>query len=112
MICYLKSPLRKVGKGILFILVITMLSSCSDVGKENRRSLMQLKLGMNREQVMIIMGRPHHNAAKQIEKGVSREILYYETATVIPSAQLTALVFENGKLVSWGKRSHHSEEHP
>ena len=99
---------QKVIRYFVFVVAITTLLSCSNVGKENRRRTMQLKLGMPRAEVVNIMGMPHHNEGSQAE-GKEREILYYPTGSLSPESSFTPLVFEDGKLICWGKVSCNKE---
>jgi outer membrane protein assembly factor BamE (lipoprotein component of BamABCDE complex) len=94
---------RKVLKMVLVLTLPAALVSCSSAGKENRHRLMQLKLGMDREQVMNIMGMPHINEAAKTDDGKARETFFYPTGSMIPTNQLTALVFEDGKLIKWSR---------
>ena len=95
---------KALGSVIVCMLVLSMVS-CSNVGRENRSRMMLLKLGMDREQVLSVMGMPYKNEACRTRGGQAVETLFYGTGStpVFPHASLTPLVFENGRLAGWGK---------
>jgi outer membrane protein assembly factor BamE (lipoprotein component of BamABCDE complex) len=68
----------------------------------NRGNLNKLEVGMSKDQVTTIMGKPY-----QREAYGEKEYWFYETEqkTIYkgPSEYLTPVVFENGKLVGWGR---------
>jgi outer membrane protein assembly factor BamE (lipoprotein component of BamABCDE complex) len=78
---------------------------------------MKLELGMTKEQVMQIMGKPDFTEAYQKPGGVS-EILFYSTKQRrvdtyrrwpdenITKDECTPVVFEHGKLIGWGDEYH------
>jgi len=94
----------------LLMVMVGSMSSCTSVGKENRRRLMQLQIGQTREQVVNIMGMPHMNEGYKTERGVSREVLYYGTGSLSPESELIPLIFENGKLIGWGQDFYQKEK--
>jgi len=104
---------RWAGSAIMIVVMLFLVGSmcsCTSLGKENRRRLMQLQIGQTREQVINIMGMPHMNEGYKSEKGVSREVLYYGTGSLTPESELIPLVFENGKLIGWGKDYYQKEK--
>jgi len=68
----------------------------------NRSNLNKLEVGMNKEQVTSIMGKPY-----QREVYGAEEYWFYETEKKeeyrSQSQYLTPVVFNNGKLVGWGR---------
>ena len=67
----------------------------------NRGNLNKLEVGMSKEQVTTIMGKPY-----QREVSGEREYWLYETerrARYYTNEYLTPIVFEGGKLVGWGR---------
>jgi outer membrane protein assembly factor BamE (lipoprotein component of BamABCDE complex) len=69
----------------------------------NRGNLNKLEVGMSKEQVTTIMGKPY-----QREVSGEREYWLYETERkniyrTTPSEYLTPVVFEDGKVAGWGR---------
>ena len=105
---------------ILLVLLVAGLTSCNIYpGKENRKHLMELKRGMNKQQIIDTMGLPNRNEAFANNNGGSIEIFFYnitdewamEEDTGNPfydgscrySSNCVPLVIENGRLIGWGK---------
>jgi hypothetical protein len=111
---------------ILLVLAAGCTSSLDRVRTANRRNLMKLSVGMTKEQAMATMGHnsgggrfgePTVNSPYKSEilpgKDKTFEVLYYYTdveSTVytanpatVRDDELTPLIFDNGKLIGWGK---------
>ena len=91
-----------------------------EIAQMNRTSLMKIQIGMNKEQVLEIMGtktynensiastvtNPHKIEAMTIPDGIIEAVFYYtETKlsdNVTRDNELTPLIFINNKLVGWG----------
>ena len=86
------------------VMVVTLLglliAGCESMNRDN---LNKLEVGMSKEQVTSIMGKPYQREAY----GGEEEYWYYETRWQniysVPSEYLTPVVFNNGKLVGWGR---------
>ncbi|MGQ9571401.1 MAG: DUF3192 domain-containing protein [Thermodesulfovibrionales bacterium] len=75
--------------------------------KRNNENLLKLEMGMTKENVSAIMGKPTFNEAYQSLKERSVVILFYYTQRKWADGgytkdECTPIVFENGKLVGWG----------
>lgn len=88
--------------------------------KVNNEKMMNLNIGMSKEEVLKIMGNPSKREQYQITKDKILEFLFYRTAgwsvnrtssgwgwDISASGdrdeQFTPLTFENNKLVGWGR---------
>lgn len=74
---------------------------------KNNTSLLTLEMGMNKQEVMDVMGKPDLNEAYQSLNGKSMVIFFYYTQRKWSDGnttkdECTPVVFENGKLVGWG----------
>ena len=106
----------KTGEKTAFLLLLLIIiASCASQTKDalNRDNLMKLELGMTREQVIQIMGKPDFTEAYQKPGGVSETFFYYtKTRRVdtyrrwpddtITQDECTPVEFEHGKLIGWG----------
>ena len=106
----------KTGEKTAFLLLLLIIiASCASQTKDalNRDNLMKLELGMTKEQVIQIMGKPDFTEAYQKPGGVSETFFYYtKTRRVdtyrrwpdenIQKDECTPVVFEGGKLIGWG----------
>jgi hypothetical protein len=111
---------------VLFVLAAGCTSSLDRVRAANRRNLLKLSVGMPKEQAIEVMGHksgggrfgePTVNSPykSEILPGGDKtfEVLYYYTdvksviytanPATIADDELTPLIFENGKLIGWGK---------
>ena len=96
----------------LLFLVILALSVCGCATPQmrmdrNNSNLLRLEIGMPKEQVMSIMGKPDLNEAYQSLYGKPVVILFYYTQRKWADGnttkdECTPVVFENGKLVGRG----------
>ena len=99
----------KIHKFSALVLVIITLTSCTFIERSNnRKNLMKLDLGMTKYQVIELMGTPQFSEMYQTEDDVSMIVLYYYTSgkwltSGVTRQQCTPLVFENKKLVGWGR---------
>jgi len=74
---------------------------------QNNENLLKLEMGMNKDQVLKIMGKPDLNEAYQSLYGKSVTIFFYYTQRQwndgnTTKDECTPIVFEDGKLVGWG----------
>ena len=111
-------------KKLIYLFVMAILvSGCATYSgfiARNRENLMKLSIGMNKQEVLNIMGtnservdfgtfkvtNPYRSEIMQ-GKDKTFEILYYYTDCkaldgAITDDELTPLVFDNGKLIGWG----------
>jgi len=98
---------------ILLIVLILACAAAQTKDSINRDNLMKLDLGMTKDQVLEIMGKPDFTEAYQ-KFGVVTETLYYYTKKRrvdtyrrwpdenIQKDECTPVVFERGKLTGWG----------
>ena len=98
----------------LFVLILTSCATWKIQQSRNRDNLMRLDLGMTKEQVVQIMGKPDLNEAYQTADGGALVILFYYTNrkwadSNITKDECTPLVFENGKLIGWGDEFYQSK---
>lgn len=120
--------MRKIS---LLLVMVLFLSGCattfSQIASDNRTNLLQLSIGMTKENVLSIMGTktryanynervsryvdaPINNPYRsEIMQGNNKtfEVLYYYTDIksvddAITDDELTPLVFDEGKLIGWG----------
>lgn len=101
-------------KTILLFLIISSLSiifyGCATPGmimEKNNENLLKLEMGMSKEQVLQVMGKPDLNEAYQSLYGKSVTIFFYYTQRKWSDGnttkdECTPVVFEDGKLVGWG----------
>ena len=113
------------NKLTILLLLISLLFGCAsfdNITKENRERLNRLSIGMEKNEVLSIMGtetvnipfnspsvitNPYKNETMLGASGKTYEILFYYTEVksrdgVISDDELTPLVFEGGKLIGWG----------
>jgi len=98
-------------------LLLLLVSSCApwkEVQGRNRDNLMNLELGMTKDQVIQVMGKPDLNEAYQGAKGSSLVILFYYTNRKwaddnVTKDECTPIVLENGKLIGWGDEFYQSK---
>jgi outer membrane protein assembly factor BamE (lipoprotein component of BamABCDE complex) len=108
-------------KTIILLISVLFLSGCATLDSirlVNRERLLQLSIGMTKQEVLKIMGtkretdgfqtinNPYRSETLQ-GKDKTFEVLYYYTDKkkaddAITDDELTPLVFEEGKLVGWG----------
>lgn len=100
---------HNIGMAILAVIALTI-SGCATPQMRmdrNNDNLLRLDMGMTKEQVMAIMGKPDLNEAYQSLYGRSVVIFFYYTQRKWADGnttkdECTPVVFENGKLVGWG----------
>ncbi len=73
----------------------------------NNENLLKLEMGMSKEDVISIMGKPDLNEAYQSLYGKPVVIFFYYTQRKWPDGNVTKdectpVVFENDRLVGWG----------
>jgi len=86
-------------KKILLISLALVAGCC----QTNRANLSKLEVGMSKEQVLDIMGKPRRTEASE-----KMEVLLYQTEmNYTPHNTFekveTPLLFEDGKLIGWGR---------
>ncbi len=106
----------------LFILLCLGIVGCASmdaIRTSNRENLMELSIGMSKQEVLQIMGtktiktmvqtinNPYRSEILTGKDGKTLEVLYYyteirRTDDIITDDSLTPLVFDNGKLIGWG----------
>ncbi|MCL1076756.1 DUF3192 domain-containing protein [Parashewanella spongiae] len=84
--------------------------------KQNRQHIEELTLGMSKERVLSLMGRPDINEAflttkNEGEEGQEVQVLFYRTQHnsgdgKTTKDECTPLVIKNGKLVGWGEKAY------
>lgn len=90
--------------GILLIL----LAGCATYEmSKNNDALLNLDMGMSKQQVVEVMGKPDLNEAYESLYGKSVVIYFYYTQRKwsdgnVTKDETTPVVFENGKLIGWG----------
>ena len=86
---------------IIFLMIGLFLVGCTEWDR-NREHLNNIDTGMSKDQVLQIMGKPYRREAQgQTEWWLYRtEFKNYDSAE---SDYITPLVFENNKLIGWGK---------
>lgn len=79
----------------------------SAITAKNNKNLRRLKTGMSKEEALIIMGMKTNRIEIMEAKGKNLEVLYYCTEAIrnvlIDDDELTPLLFEDGKLMGWGR---------
>ena len=89
-------------KVIVMSMVAVFLTGCylySLQAPRNRDNLNKLEVGMTKEQILQIMGKPYRREAE----GQDEWLLYVTEAPLQRDSDLTPLLIEDGKLVGWGK---------
>lgn len=98
--------------------------TASSLREANKQNLKKLSVGMQKPTVMEIMGtepskgvfmwidNPYRSESVTAKDGQRYEVLYYYTDLKqrddkIADDELTPLIFENGKLVAWGRDALH-----
>ncbi len=115
-------------KNFLVLLLLLVLVGCASMDNlvklryENRKKLMEIKIGMTKEQAMAIMGtkslkddaasyqrtadNPYRSETLQGKDKTLEAVFYYTHIRRLDAAitddELTPLVFDNGKLIGWG----------
>jgi outer membrane protein assembly factor BamE (lipoprotein component of BamABCDE complex) len=82
--------------------------------KRNNENLLKLEMGMSKEDVLAVMGKPILNEAYQSLQGRSVVIYFYYTQRKWADGnytkdECTPVVIENGKLVGWGDEFYKSK---
>jgi len=95
------------------ILVALLLSSCASSSMypwgidKTRERLNDLELGMSKQDVVRLMGRPYSREVFTGRDGETLDFLFYITQYTssgpIPDSDKTPLCFREGKLVGWGR---------
>ena len=93
--------------GILCLSFLFVCATWQMEMKRNNENLLKLEMGMSKEDVITIMGKPTFNEAYQSLYGKSVVILFYYTQRKWADGsytkdECTPIVFEDGKLVGWG----------
>lgn len=117
---------KNIFLSVLILSSVVGCASLSSVTAPNRAHLLKLALGMNKQEVLKIMGtrpmkvksdplhavivnNPYRSETLNDKEGKSYEILYYATDNkneddLIKDTDLTPLVFDSdGKLIGWGQ---------
>jgi len=102
--------MKKIFISIVGVLCLSFFSGCATWQmemKKNNENLLKLEMGMSKEDVMAIMGKPTFNEAYQSLHGRSVVILFYYTQRKWADGsrtkdETTPIIFEDGKLVGWG----------
>ncbi len=88
-------------------LLCLIIGGCYSINRDN---LNKLEIGMNREQVREIMGKPHVREADQNQEWWLYQI-YADSIYTSASEELTPVVFDTeGKLIGWGRNFWTSKE--
>ena len=88
-------------KTAALLLPAILMVSCT--AENNRRKLNMLDLGMGKSQVIKIMGDPYINETYKQPDGGSLVALFYLTDDSVWPPLYTPIVFENGKVIGWGR---------
>ncbi len=105
----------------LSVSLVTGCASFDAITTQNRTRLNQLSVGMNKPQVLSVMGtetiktggspeivtNPYKSETFRNQSGKTHEVLFYYTDVkrrdgVVTDDELTPLVLEDGKLIGWG----------
>ncbi|MCK5473097.1 MAG: DUF3192 domain-containing protein [Planctomycetes bacterium] len=90
------------GSISVFLIPIVLIGGCVGLtAAANRDNLNKLEIGMSKNEVLKIMGKPY-----QREAGEQCEWLFYlTTAEHFPriDSDYTPLAFENSRLIGWGR---------
>ena len=103
----------------VMLLITVLLASCSYNPYKDK--FMKLQIGMEKEDVLSLMGPPGLNEAYQTKTGGSLEIFFYSTSTddvgirypiigsdcvntSTPWRKCMPILFEDGKVIGWGKQ--------
>src|SRR4030042_4664987 len=94
----------------LVLVLVSSLCGCATPQMRmdrNNTNLLSLEMGITKEAVIEIMGKPDLNEAYQSLRGKSVVIFFYYTQRKWQDGNLTKdectpIVFENGKLIGWG----------
>lgn len=93
---------------ILFLLLCLGLGGCSygEIAQRNSNSMLMLNTGASKQEVLNKMSNPHRNE-RYITNGKEMDIWFYRTSwnadDMETDDEFTPMVFENGKLIGWGR---------
>jgi len=107
--------MKKLFLLLVLISIIGCVSSSEQIRTKNRENLLRLSVGMNKFDVLQIMGtqtvksinNPYKVETSQGKDGSLYEVLFYHTDLkardgIITDDELTPLVFKDNKLIGWG----------
>lgn len=107
-------------KKILIVLLCLGFVGCASSSvmpwgiEKARNNLLKLEVGMSKQEVLDIMGKPYNSEAYSIPNGEMAEFWIYLTKYTdsgsIPDSDTTPLCFVNGKLTGWGRNFYISEK--
>ena len=82
--------------------------------ERSRNNLMKLEVGMSKQEVIDVMGKPYNREAYTASDGSIREFLIYLTKYTdsgpIPDSDTTPICFLNGKVTGWGRNFYISQK--
>lgn len=102
-------------RAAIIVCAVLLLTACANAFiSKNRANLTRLNLGMTKDEVHSVMGRegyryqgnPYRSAMYLAADGKPVEAFYYwtdHTANGVPDKDLTPVVFNDGKVVGWGR---------
>jgi len=102
---------------VLYIIVIIQFKGCmtpEKIMEQNNDNLLKLEIGMSKDQVIRIMGKPVMNESYKSLNGKAVVILFYYTQRKWQDGnytkdECTPIVFEESKLVGWGDQFYKSK---
>ncbi len=81
---------------------------------KTRDKLLEIEIGMSKNEVITIMGRPYKREAYTISEGATMEFLIYLTEYTysgrIPDEDTTPICFLNGEVNGWGRNFYHQQK--
>ncbi len=97
-------------KNILLAILLATLVGCASPQQrmsKNNNALLNLEMGMSKQQVIGVMGKPDLNEAYKSLRGKSIVIFFYYTQKKwsdgsVTKDETTPVVIENGELIGWG----------
>jgi len=98
-------------KNLLLVSLLILLGGCATYKMaKNNDALLNLEMGMTKQQVVAVMGKPDLNEAYQSLYGKPVVIYFYYTQRKwsdgnVTKDETTPVVLENGKLVGWATNS-------
>ena len=96
-------------KKVLLVFIIFFLAGCSygKIAKRNNDLMLTLNMGQAKQEVLHVMGNPS-KSEQYFRGGKQIEVWYYRTSSFETGGwnsddYFTPMVFQDGKLVGWGK---------
>jgi outer membrane protein assembly factor BamE (lipoprotein component of BamABCDE complex) len=118
-----KKVVKRIGIGVglyaAFVMAVIMLYSDTpqdmnwkDREAYNKVQISKLELGLQKKQIIVLLGSPDITEAKRNDNNVL-QVMFYRTQHrqadgITTEDECTALLFENNELIAWGDNAYQS----